>query len=145
MKANKNFAVRVYDTTCNNYNHESQLFNTEDYSWVDDTLVTDTECDYNMSKEEAEELKAKFEAYAQEHNLDWASFQVEELPFTYDVVFNDDTDSNAKGWSESYDYCLSYIKMYNGTNESYFEDYKGGVVSIYCNNTQETVYEEEVK
>lgn len=79
MKANKNYAVRVYDTTCNNYNHESQLFNTEDYSWVDDTLVTDTECDYNMSKEEAEELKTKFEAYAREHNLDWASFQVEEI------------------------------------------------------------------
>jgi hypothetical protein len=57
------------------------LFNTEDYSWVDDTLVTDAECDYNMSQEEAEALKAKFEAYAKDNNLDRASFQVEEFTF----------------------------------------------------------------
>lgn len=75
----KNHAVRVFDTTCNNLSNESQLFNTEDYSWTDETLVTDAECAYNMSKEDAEELKAKFEAYALEHNIDWASFQVEEL------------------------------------------------------------------
>jgi hypothetical protein len=144
MKTNKNFAVRVYDTTCNDYDHESQLFNTEDYSWVDDTLV-DTECAYNMSKEEAEALKAKFEAYAKAYSLDWAAFEVEELPLTYDVVFNDDTDSNSKGWEQTYDYCLSYIRMYNGTNESYFKDYKSGVVSIYCNETDEEVYQEIIK
>lgn len=80
MEANKNFAVRVFDKTCNDCNHESQLFNKEDYSWVDGTLV-DTECAYNMSKEEAEALKAKFEAYAKDNNLDWASFQVEEFTF----------------------------------------------------------------
>lgn len=80
MESN-NFAVRVFDTTCNDCNHESQLFNTEDYSWEDGTLVTDAECDYNMSKEEAEALKAKFDAYAKDNNLDWASFQVEEFTF----------------------------------------------------------------
>jgi hypothetical protein len=48
------------------------------------------------------------------------------------------------GWKQTYDYCLSYIKMYNGTNESYFEDYKGGVVSIYCNETEEEVYSEDI-
>jgi hypothetical protein len=120
------------------------VFNTEDYSWVDDTLV-DTECAYNMSKEEAEALKAKFEAYAKAYSLDWATFQVEEFTFTYDVCFNDDTDSNSKGWEQTYDYCLSYIRMYNGTNESYFKDYKGGVVSIYCNETEEEVYQEIIK
>jgi hypothetical protein len=144
METKKNFAVRVYDTTCNDCNHESQLFNTEDYSWVDDTLV-DTECAYNMSKEEAEALKAKFEAYAKARRLDWVTFQVEELPLTYDVVFNDDADSNSKGWEQTYDYCLSYIRMYNGTNESYFKDYKNGVVSIYCNETDEEVYQEIIK
>lgn len=144
MKANKNFAVRVFDTTCNNYEHESQLFNTEDYSWVDDALITDEECAYNMSKEEAEELKAKFEAYAKKNNIGWASFEVEELSLTYDVCFDDDTASNNKGWEQTYEYCLSYIKMYNGTNESYFEDYKGGVVSIYCNETEEEVYSEDI-
>lgn len=144
MKNNKNFAVRVYDTTCNDYNYESQLFNTEDYSWVDNTLVTDAQCDYSMSKEDAEELKAKFEAYAKKNNIDWVAFRVEEFPLTYDVCFDDESSSNNKGWSESYDYCLSYIKMYNGTNESYFEDYKGGVVSIYCNETEEEVYSEDI-
>ena len=72
-------------------------------------------------------------------------YEIVKREYTYDVCFDDESASNNKGWKQTYDYCLSYIKMYNGTNESYFEDYKGGVVSIYCNNTQETVYEEEVK
>lgn len=64
---------------------------------------------------------------------------------TFDVMFNDSSDSNSKGWSESYEYCLDYIKNYNGTNESYFADYKGGTVSIVCNETGEDVYDEEIK
>ena len=35
--------------------------------------------------------------------------------------------------------------MYNGTDESYFGDYKGGVVQIYHNETDEVVYEEAIK
>lgn len=64
---------------------------------------------------------------------------------TYDVEFNDDASSNSKGWHESFDYCKDYIDANNGTDESYFADYKGGVVSIICNETEETVYEEDVK
>lgn len=65
---------------------------------------------------------------------------------TYDVVFNDDTDSNSKNFTHaSLDECKEYIREYNGTNESYFADYKGGVVSIICNETGETVYGEEVR
>ena len=64
---------------------------------------------------------------------------------TYDVIFNDDNSSNRKGWQKSYDYCKDYIKNNNGTNNSYFADYKGGTVSIYCNETEEDVYCEEVK
>ena len=45
---------------------------------------------------------------------------------TYDVVFNDDCHSNSKGWKETL-------------------DYKGGVVSIVCNETDETVFDEPVK
>lgn len=63
---------------------------------------------------------------------------------TYDIHFNDSTDSNNKGFNESLDYCKSYIESNNGTNESYFEDYKGGTVSIVCNETGETVFETEV-
>ena len=64
---------------------------------------------------------------------------------TYDVCFDSDTSSNNEGWHETYEYCKNYIEMYNGTNESYFEDYKGGIVSIYCNETDEEVYSERVK
>lgn len=64
---------------------------------------------------------------------------------TYDVHFNDNNDSNNKGFSETLEYCKHYIRHNNGTNESYFADYKGGTVSIVCNETGETVYEEEVK
>ena len=64
---------------------------------------------------------------------------------TYDVCFDNDNSSNNEGWHETYEYCKNYIEMYNGTNESYFEDYKGGIVSIYCNETGEEVYSERVK
>lgn len=68
-----------------------------------------------------------------------------EIMKTYDVHFNDSTDSNSKGFEETLDYCKDYIQMHNGTNESYFADYKGGTVSIVCNETGETVYEEIIK
>ena len=142
MKANKNFAVRVYDVTCNNYNHESGIY--YDMSWVDGTIVD--ECsDYQLTKEDAESLKTEFESYAKKNNLDWARFEIEELELTFDVQFDDDSNSNSKGFEESYDYCKNYIKHNNGTNESYFADYKGGVVSIVCNETGEVVYSEEIK
>lgn len=70
---------------------------------------------------------------------------LEKEVITYDVVFDDDTSSNEKGFKSSFQDCLDYIEMNNGTNESYFESYKGGIVSIVCNETGTTVYEDEVK
>ena len=64
---------------------------------------------------------------------------------TYDIYFNDDNNSNNKGWHASLGKCKEYIKTYNGTNESYFADYKGGVVTIVCNETGENVYFEVIK
>ena len=64
---------------------------------------------------------------------------------TYDVHFNDSNDSNDKGFEVSEEEAMNYIRDHNGTNHSYFEDYKGGVVSVVCNETGETVHEEEVK
>lgn len=66
------------------------------------------------------------------------------LQKTYDVVFNDYQDSNNKGFESSYQECLDYIQANNGTSTSYFEDYKGGTVSIVCNQTGEVVYEEVI-
>ena len=65
--------------------------------------------------------------------------------YTYDVYFNDEYDTNNKGFEESLDYCKAYIASNNGTSESYFADYKGGIVSIVCNETGETVYEENIR
>ena len=68
-----------------------------------------------------------------------------ESTFTYDVVFHSDDADNSKGWQESYDYCKAYIEANNGTDESYFADYKGGIVAIYCHETGEEVYQEVVR
>jgi hypothetical protein len=63
---------------------------------------------------------------------------------TFDILFNDDNNSNNKGFAISLEDAKDYINRYNGTNESYFEDYKGGIVSIICNETEEVVFETEV-
>jgi hypothetical protein len=63
---------------------------------------------------------------------------------TYDVNFDDDSSSNSKGFYWTKEQCMDYIEIYNGTEHSYFKDYKGGTVSIVCNETGETVYEELV-
>lgn len=64
---------------------------------------------------------------------------------TYDVHFDDSNDSNSKGFKLSIEECKDYINSYNGTNDSYFGDYKGGIVSIVCNETGETEYSEAIK
>ena len=68
---------------------------------------------------------------------------IEEL--TYDVVFNDDEATNAKGMEATKVDAILYVKLYNGTNESYFADYKGGVVQVVCKEPGDVVYEETVK
>ena len=81
-----------------------------------------------------------------QHEEDLIDRDIEEDDnLTYDVVFNDDYDSNNKGFKYSLEDARGYIDSYNGTNESYFEDYKGGTVSIVCNETEETIYEEGIR
>lgn len=63
---------------------------------------------------------------------------------TYNIIFNSENDSNDLGFKKSRDYCIDYIRTNNGTNFSYFGDYKGGVVSVVCNETGETVWETDV-
>lgn len=38
---------------------------------------------------------------------------------TYDIYFNDSSDSNNKGFASTLDYCMDYINTYNGTDESF--------------------------
>lgn len=63
---------------------------------------------------------------------------------TYDVYFTNETDSNNKGFKSSFDACMNYIQMHNGSGHGYFFDYKGGTVSIICNETSLVVYETAV-
>lgn len=63
----------------------------------------------------------------------------------YDVVFNDDNDSINKGFEATKEYCIDYIQSNNGTNESYFADYKGGEVEVRCIETGEVVYSEAIR
>jgi hypothetical protein len=63
---------------------------------------------------------------------------------TYDIVFNDNENSNNKGFAFSLEDAKHYIEKNNGTDESYFADYKGGTVSIVCNETSETIFETEI-
>lgn len=64
---------------------------------------------------------------------------------TYDVHFNDANSSNNKGFKESIQFCKNYIRQNNGTNNSYFSDYKSGTVSVVCNETGETVYSADIQ
>jgi hypothetical protein len=64
---------------------------------------------------------------------------------TYDVHFNESNNGNSKGFEMTIEDAKNYIRSNNGTNNSYFADYKGGTVSVVCNQECETVYEEEVK
>lgn len=64
---------------------------------------------------------------------------------TYDVYFNNSDNSNSKGFKETFDFCKNYIESRNGTQASYFPDYKGGTASIVCNETGVTEFETEIK
>lgn len=65
----------------------------------------------------------------------------------YDVVYTDDFNTDCEDFqNKSYEYCLNFIRWNNGTNKSYFADYKGGggTVSI-CDAEGNTVYSEDIK
>lgn len=91
------------------------------------------------AEEKADEIVEAFKAYNVE-----VTCSVSEKE-TYDVVFNDDEKSDRKGWRATFEECKDYIETYNGTNESYFEDYKGGVVAIVSNTTSDIIFEKGVE
>lgn len=63
---------------------------------------------------------------------------------TFDVIFNDDFNSNSKGINGTYEECMDWIDNNRGDEATYFGDYKGGVVSIVCNETGEFLYNENI-
>jgi len=102
--------------------------------------------DTTQFQEEALMFDSSEEAQAYNDENGWVCFVVsyEEEVLTYDIFFDDDNNSNNKGFAESLEFCENYIKMHNGTSESYFSDYKGGSVSIRCNENELTVFETEI-
>ena len=64
---------------------------------------------------------------------------------TYDIVFYGDNSSDCKGFKSSLQYCIDYISMHNGTDHSYFADYKGGIVEVVCNQTGKTYFSDLVR
>ena len=64
---------------------------------------------------------------------------------TFDVVFNDDRDSNSVGVHGTIEDCESYINMKDGDKSSYFGDYEGGTVSIVSDLTGRIVKEWRIK
>ena len=73
---------------------------------------------------------------------------MQEFTFTtplYNIVFNNDENSNDKGFSLSLSEAISYIKKNNGTDFDYFRDYKGGMVQVVDNESDDVAFEEIVK
>ena len=70
---------------------------------------------------------------------------MKETNYTYDIYFENEESSNNKGMAATLEECKEYIRQNNGTDNSYFADYKGGIVSIFCNETEETVYSEVIR
>lgn len=64
---------------------------------------------------------------------------------TFDVVFNDDRDSNSVGVHGTVEDCESYINTRNGDKSSYFGDYEGGTVTIVSDLTGITIKEWRIK
>lgn len=61
---------------------------------------------------------------------------------TYDIVFNDTENSNNKGFAISAEEAKAWIE--SNKDSGYFVDYRGGTVSIICNETGEEVYSEKI-
>lgn len=82
MKTKKLYAVEICDSTCNVLGHETGIYGKDDYSWITDSLNGGCDAEYNMTEEEANNVKADFERVIKEKNLEWASVSVDsvELP-----------------------------------------------------------------
>lgn len=79
MKTKKFFAVEVFDNTCNVIGRESGIYAKGDYSWVTDSLNGGCNGQYDMTEDEANEVKADFERVIKERNLEWASVAIDSV------------------------------------------------------------------
>ena len=113
--------------------------NTKNINWVNANLTAQ---DFKIENNEI--VIFYFEEMQKEDILE-AIENIEEEEVLFDVFFDDKDNSNNKGFKYSLQECQSYINSNNGTNESYFKDYKGGIVSIVNIETGERIFETEIK
>ena len=113
--------------------------NAKNINWVNENLTSQ---DFKI---EGNEIVIIYFEEMQKTDILEAIENIEEEVELFDVFFDDDNNSNNKGFEYSLEDCQNYIKWNNGTNESYFKDYKGGIVSIVNKKTGEMIFETEVK
>lgn len=139
IKGNVRFAIEC--ATEENYQPLAEFIGEEEAEWMGEALRNE------FVKKGLNEVDC---AYAANKQDEWFSNKTEELIddykiLTYDVVFDDDESSASKGFEQTLNECKAYIERYNGADEYYFEDFKSGVVSVRCNETDEVVYQEDIK
>ena len=91
MTTKKFFAVEVFDNTCNVMGHESGIYGKGDYSWINESL-NGGNGEYNMTEEEALEVKADFERIIKERNLEWASVEIDSVEIPVAETMQDVAD-----------------------------------------------------
>ena len=89
METKKFYAVVVYDYTCNDEAHAMGIYGKGDYSWVDKSLNGGNNAEYNMTLDEAEEVKADFERVIKEKKLQWASVDIDWFEHDFETVMED--------------------------------------------------------
>lgn len=104
------------------------------------TITCNEEMDIIVSDEDASRIDEIVKEFAPAAIMD---YEIEERN-TYDVVFNDDCNSNRKGINGTYEECMDWIHCNRRDKSTYFGDYAGGTVSIVCNETEEEVYSESI-
>lgn len=63
---------------------------------------------------------------------------------TYDIYFHNSENSNNKGFRMTWSEVIRYIRTAD-RSESYWADYIGGIFQIVCNETQEVIFESQIK
>lgn len=92
MKTKKFYAVEVFDNTSNTPGNESGIYRRGDYSWISESLNGGDGGAYNMTEEEALEVKADFERVIKEKNLEWATVDIDSLEIPYAETMQDIAD-----------------------------------------------------
>ena len=64
---------------------------------------------------------------------------------TFDIVFDAEGKTDHEGFELSLAEAILYVKKYNGTDHSYFKQYKEGRVSVVSNETGILIHDEWVK